>query len=44
MNDNSGYGENLYNAIIKIAKLAQDEQECVRVLLKARAASLRYIL
>ncbi|EEQ33507.1 conserved hypothetical protein [Microsporum canis CBS 113480] len=43
MNDNSGYGENLYNAIIKIAKLAQDEQECVRVLLKARAASLRYI-
>ncbi|KAM5453809.1 hypothetical protein MaudCBS49596_002432 [Microsporum audouinii] len=27
MNDNSGYGENLYNAIIKNAKLAQDEQD-----------------
>ncbi|KAM5494315.1 hypothetical protein MaudMau93_000331, partial [Microsporum audouinii] len=43
MNDNAAYGKSLYNAITKETKLAGDEQECVRLLLKARAASLRYI-
>ncbi|PGH27218.1 hypothetical protein AJ80_01175 [Polytolypa hystricis UAMH7299] len=44
INDNSAYGNSLHKAIMKEATLTEGEQECVKLLLRARAASLRYIL
>ncbi|EAS36998.3 uncharacterized protein CIMG_12694 [Coccidioides immitis RS] len=46
INDNAAYGNSLHKAIIKEAKLTErgGGEECVKLLLRARAASLRYIL
>lgn len=44
INDDVGYSDRLRGATIKDARLTDEEQECVKLLLRARAASLRYIL
>lgn len=44
INDDAGYGDRLREAIMKEARLTDGEEECVKLLLRARAASLRYIL
>lgn len=43
INDNAAYGNSVHKAIMKEANLTEGEQECVKLLLRARA-SLRYIL
>lgn len=44
VNDDAAYGKSLVQVITKMNRLTSEEEECVNLLLRARAASLRYIL
>ncbi|EGE09350.1 Phosphotransferase enzyme family protein [Trichophyton equinum CBS 127.97] len=43
-NDTGDYSKSLYNAIAEEAKLTEDEQKCVWLILRARAGALRFVL